>query len=59
MTELLTKDEYHALADSLEFPANAFINGGYRPAACGKTFETLNPGTGEKLTDVAAGESVD
>ena len=54
MTALLTKDEYRALADSLELPVNAFINGGYRPAVSGKTFETLDPSTGAKLAEVAA-----
>ncbi|MEJ2176573.1 MAG: aldehyde dehydrogenase [Gammaproteobacteria bacterium] len=59
MTALLTKDEYRALADSLEFPANAFINGGYRPAVSGKTFETIDPSTGVKLADVAACDTQD
>lgn len=59
MTALLTKDEYRALADSLDVPANAFINGGYRPAISGKTFATRDPSTGTKLADVAACEAED
>ncbi|MDG2340081.1 MAG: aldehyde dehydrogenase family protein, partial [Paracoccaceae bacterium] len=51
---LLTKDEYRAIAADLEFPTSAFINGGYRPAASGKTFETVNPATGAVLANVAA-----
>lgn len=51
---LLTKDEYKAIAADLEFPTSAFINGGYRPATSGKTFETLNPATGQVLAQVSA-----
>jgi len=51
---LLTKDEYAALARDMEFPQAAFIDGAYRPAASGKTFETRNPATGEVLTRVTA-----
>lgn len=54
MTDLLTREEYEALAASLSFPANAFIDGGFRPAKSGKTFPTTNPATGAKLADVAA-----
>lgn len=54
MTTLLTHAEYKAIADSLELPQNAFIDNGYRPAISGKTFATLNPATGETLTQVAA-----
>ena len=59
MTALLTKDEYRALANSLDFPVNAFINGGYRPAVSGNTFTTLNPSTGTSLADVAACDAED
>jgi len=34
-----------------------FINGQFVDSASGKTFETLNPATGEKLADVAMGEA--
>ena len=44
--ELLTKDEYRAIAAGLDFPPAAYIDGAYRPAASGKTFDTLNPATG-------------
>ncbi|MEM7471738.1 MAG: aldehyde dehydrogenase [Pseudomonadota bacterium] len=54
MSELLTKEEYEAIAASLILPTNAFIDGGYRQAVTGKTFETVNPATGVKLADVAA-----
>ena len=52
--ELLTKDEYHAIAADLDFPTSAFIDGAYRPAASGKTFDTVNPATGDVLAQVSA-----
>ncbi len=51
---LLTRDEYKSIAANLELPTGAFIDGAFRPAMSGKTFETANPATGEKLTDIAA-----
>ncbi|SMO84866.1 aldehyde dehydrogenase [Paracoccus laeviglucosivorans] len=54
MSDLLTTEEYKAIAASLELPQNAWIDGGYRPAISGKTFTTVNPATGEKLTEIAA-----
>ena len=54
MTDLLTHEEYRALAAKLALPTNAFIDGSYRPAASGKTFATVNPATGETLAEIAA-----
>ena len=51
---LLTTEEYKAIAASLTFPTTAFIDGHFRPAIGGKTFDTLNPATGEVLAKVAA-----
>jgi len=51
---LLTKDEYQAIADGLELPTSAFIDGAYRPAKSGKTFATVNPATGKTLAQIAA-----
>ena len=51
---LLTRDEYKALAAEMDFPNAAYIDGAYRPAISGKTFATVNPATGETLTEVAA-----
>ncbi|MGX0877211.1 gamma-glutamyl-gamma-aminobutyraldehyde dehydrogenase [Roseovarius sp. MBR-154] len=51
---LLTRDEYAAIAATLDLPTGAFIDGGYRPAISGKTFASLNPATGETLAEVAA-----
>lgn len=51
---LLTTEEYKAIAAGLSFPAQAFIDGAFRPAISGKTFDTLNPATGAALAKVAA-----
>mgnify|MGYP000079585960 FL=1 len=54
MTDLLTCEEYKAIAANLTLPVNAFIDGAYRPAASGKTFASVNPATGETLAEIAA-----
>ncbi len=59
MSNLLTRAEYEAIARNLTLPTNAFIDGGYRPAVSGKTFDTVNPATGVKLGEVAACDSAD
>ena len=41
MSDLLTKGEYEAIAKGLELPQNAYIDGAYRPAISGKTFDSL------------------
>ena len=51
---LLTTQEYHAIAAGLDLPTQAFIDGSFRPAISGSTFQTLNPATGEVLAQVAA-----
>ena len=59
MTELLTHEEYRSLAAAMDLPQNAWIDGGYRPAISGKTFETVNPATGAVLGTVAACDAAD
>ena len=59
MRDLLTKAEYAAIAASISYPTNAFINGAFKPAMSGHTFATINPATGEHLTDIAACNSDD
>ena len=56
---LLTHQEYNVIAADLDFPSSAFIDGAYRPAISGKTFETRNPATGDKLADVSACDAQD
>lgn len=59
MTDLLTHEEYRAVAAALELPQNAWIDGSYRPAMSGKTFQTVNPATGAVLGTVAACDARD
>ncbi|WP_323007052.1 aldehyde dehydrogenase [Pseudorhodobacter sp.] len=54
MSDLSTTQEYKAIAAGLEFPTQAYINGAFRPAASGATFDTINPATGKVLAKVAA-----
>lgn len=56
---LLTKDEYRSIAAHLDLPNAAFIDGAFRAASSGKTFETRNPATGELLTEIAACDAAD
>ncbi len=58
MSDLLTQEEYQALAQSIDFPRAAFIDGGFR-AGSGQTLTTKNPATGETLCDIAACSAAD
>ena len=59
MSDLLTRDEYGAIAGELSLPVNAFIHGRFTPAHSGGTFETINPATGEVLAEVASCDAED
>lgn len=59
MHDLLTAAEYAAIAKSMSYPSNAFVDGAFRPAASGNTFKTTNPATGEVLTEIAACDATD
>ncbi|MEX3015461.1 aldehyde dehydrogenase [Gymnodinialimonas hymeniacidonis] len=52
--DLLTAEEYRALAAELNPPTGAFIDGGFRQAASGKTFDSVNPATGAVVAKVAS-----
>lgn len=52
--ELLTREEYGAIAAGLDLPTQAFIDGAFRPAKSGKTFDSINPATGKVLAKIAA-----
>lgn len=54
MSELLTLDEYKAIAQSLTLPSSAFIDGKFQVSKSGKSFATINPATGETLTNITA-----
>jgi gamma-glutamyl-gamma-aminobutyraldehyde dehydrogenase len=51
---LLTHDEYKALVADMTFPSGAFIDGAFRHAISGRTFDSVNPATGAVLAQVAA-----
>lgn len=59
MSDLLTHAEYRALASTMDLPTGAFIDGSFRPAIAGATFETVNPATGAVLANVAACAAAD
>ncbi len=59
MHDPLTAEEYRALAASLSFSTNAFVDGAFVPAKSGKTFDTVNPATGEVIAKVAACDASD
>lgn len=54
MSELLSHEEYRAIAASLDLPQNAWIDGGFRPAISGAIFDTVNPATGAVLGMIAS-----
>ena len=58
MTDLLTRDEYAAIARDLTPPAAAFIDGRYR-AGRGAKLDTVNPATGQVITTIAACNAAD
>ncbi len=59
MSELLTRDEYQSIANKLNLPNNAFINGRFTAAGSGKRFETVNPATGKVLAEIALCDGAD
>ena len=55
----LTHAEWTAKAKALTFRNQAYINGKFVDAISGATFDTINPATGEVLTQVAACDAAD
>ena len=53
MSDLLTRDEYAALASSINYPRGAFIDGKFRPGK-GAKLKSVNPATGETIATIAA-----
>lgn len=51
---MLTTEEYGAIAADLSPATSAFIDGGFRPASSGKTFDSVNPATGDVIAKVSA-----
>ncbi len=59
MSELLSTEEYKAIAAGLKLPTRAFINGEFVDAIDGATMQSINPATGEVLADIAACKTAD
>ncbi|MDH3859947.1 MAG: aldehyde dehydrogenase family protein, partial [Gammaproteobacteria bacterium] len=59
MTTLLTRAEYQAIAEDLNLPCNAFIDGKFRAAKSKKTFASINPATGKTIAKIAACDAKD
>lgn len=51
--------EWNDLAAKIKPPSQLFINGRFEDSASGKTFDSINPATGEVITAVAEGEDID
>ncbi len=49
---MLTKEQYHKIAQSMQYNTKALINGRLVNSLSGKTFKTENPATGEILTEI-------
>ena len=60
MSNLLTRQEYSAIADATDFPRSAFVDGRYKPGN-GAMLPTINPATGDVICEIATcnGEDVD
>lgn len=59
MSNLLSREEYRAIAAGLKIQTQSFIGGEFRPAQSGRTLPTINPATGEVLAEIAACGSED
>ncbi|MEM0923720.1 MAG: aldehyde dehydrogenase [Pseudomonadota bacterium] len=53
MMELLTREEYAALAEAAPWPSAAFIDGKFQRGS-GKGLSSLNPATGSPIAEIAA-----
>ena len=58
MSELLTKDDYVALAEDLKFPSACHIDGSFHEAS-GPELVTSNPATGAVLAKIAMADTAD
>ena len=58
MSNLLTRQEYSAIAEGIDFPRSAFIDGRYRPGN-GAPLTSVNPATGDVICEISACNSDD
>ncbi|MCK0197436.1 aldehyde dehydrogenase [Ancylobacter sp. 6x-1] len=59
VTATRTPADWQARAAALSIRTEAFIDGRYRPAVEGRSFENVNPATGAKIADIAACTTAD
>src|SRR3954463_4072720 len=59
MSAQLSRDDWKGRAGGLSYRNQAFIGGKFTPSLTGKTFDCVNPATGQVLTQVAACEQAD
>lgn len=59
MSTVKTRDAWEAMAASMTFNGQAFINGRYCPAVSGETFASISPLDGQVLTQVASCDQAD
>jgi gamma-glutamyl-gamma-aminobutyraldehyde dehydrogenase len=59
MSDVLSHEEYKSIAASLQLPSNAFIDGRFQAPRSNKSIATINPATGETLTEIATCNSKD
>lgn len=59
MSDLPTHTDYLAVAQSLSFPTQAYMDGAFRPALSGEVFATVNPATGQVIAEIAACAAAD
>ena len=51
--------DFAKMANALSIETRLFIDGAFRPASSGKTFETVNPATGKPLASISEGAAED
>jgi len=56
---MLTQAEYLAIAEQINFPTNAWIDGSFTPAINGGTLATINPATGQEIAQISACDAAD
>lgn len=58
MSDLLTREEYGAIAADLDLPRTPFVDGKFRKGS-GPLMETVNPATGKVLTEISTANADD
>ena len=59
IAEPTTLADWTGLAGEVQPRTGIYIDGGFRAAASGATFDSVNPATGELIAAVAAADAVD